>query len=111
MNEHAQRPPQNGWWKRPCCSGVLIGNPVAFPVVWGVIGHDDSVETCCMLASDERGVSRILQMSLDGGVWKLWRDAPEFSRRMTGTLSSDGNAITVIGNCPTMESIGNRTWM
>ena len=33
MNEHAERPPQNGWWKGPCCSGVLIGNPVAFPAV------------------------------------------------------------------------------
>ncbi len=46
-----------------------------------------------MLASDERGVARILQMSLEGGVWKMWRDAPEFSQRMTGTLSSDGNTI------------------
>jgi hypothetical protein len=24
----------------------------------------------------------------------MWRDAPEFSQRMTGTLSSDGNTIT-----------------
>jgi hypothetical protein len=47
-----------------------------------------------MLASDERGVARILQMSLEGGVWKMWRDAPEFSQRMTGTLSSDGNTMT-----------------
>jgi hypothetical protein len=33
MNEHAERPPPNGWWKGPCCSGVSIGNPVAFPAV------------------------------------------------------------------------------
>jgi len=33
MNEHAERPPPNGWWKGHCCSGVLIGNPVAFPAV------------------------------------------------------------------------------
>ena len=72
----------------------MIGNPVAFAAVWGAIGHDDSVGTCCMLASDERGVSRLLQMSLEGGVWKMWRDSPGFSQRVTGTISSDGNTIT-----------------
>ena len=67
--------------------------PGGIPSGLSVIGHDDSVGTCCMLASDEQGVFRILQMSLEGGVWKMWRDAPEFSPRMTGTLSSDGNTI------------------
>jgi len=63
----------------------------------GVIGHDDSVETCCMLYSDERGVARILQMSLEGSVWRMWRDSPGFSQRMRGTFSKDGNTITVHG--------------
>ena len=52
------------------------------------------VETCCMLYSDERGVARIYQMSLEGGVWKMWRDSPGFSQRVTGTISGDGNTIT-----------------
>ena len=43
---------------------------------------------------DTRGVERIYQMSLSNGVWKLWRDAPGFSQRLTGTFSDDGNAIT-----------------
>ena len=68
--------------------------PGGIPSGLSVIGHDDLVGTCCMLASDERGVSRILQMSLEGGVWKMWRDTPEFSQRMTGTFSDDGNTIT-----------------
>ena len=63
------------------------------PSALSVIGHDDSVETCCMLYSDERGVARIYQMSLEGGVWKMWRDSPGFSQRVTGTISSDGNTI------------------
>ena len=63
------------------------------PSALSVIGHDDSVETCSMLYSDERGVARIYQMSLEGGVWKMWREAPGFSQRMTGMLSSDGNTI------------------
>jgi hypothetical protein len=64
------------------------------PSAISVIGHDDSLERCTMLYSDERGVCRIYQMSLEGGVWKMWRDAPGFSQHMTGTLSSDGNTIT-----------------
>jgi hypothetical protein len=33
-------------------------------------------------------------MSLRDGVWKLWRDAPGFSQRFTGTFNADGNTIT-----------------
>ena len=47
---------------------------------------------------DSRGVARIYRMSLDGGVWKLWRDEADFSpldfsQRYTGTFSADGNTI------------------
>ena len=64
------------------------------PSAFSVIGQDDAVEPCSMLYTDERGVTRIYQMSLAGGVWKMWREAPEFSQRMTGTFSDDGNTIT-----------------
>jgi len=36
-------------------------------------------------------------MSLEGGVWKMWRDAPDFSQRKAGTFSEDGNTIIVQG--------------
>jgi len=72
--------------------------PSGPPNALSVIGHDDSVEkTCSMLYSDERGVARIYQMSLDGGVWKMWRNSPDFSQRVTGTFSDDGNTITCHG--------------
>jgi hypothetical protein len=64
------------------------------PSAFSVIGHDDAVEPCSMLYTDERGVARIYQMSLAGGVWKMWRESPEFSQRMTGTFSDDANNIT-----------------
>lgn len=67
------------------------------PSAIGVIGHDDVVDTCSMLYADERGVARIYQMSLAGGVWKMWRDSPGFSQRLTGTFSENGNTITVHG--------------
>lgn len=68
------------------------------PNAISVIGHDDSAKTCSMLYSDERGVARIYQMSLEGGVWKMWRESPGFSQRMTGAISNDGNTITVRGD-------------
>jgi hypothetical protein len=64
------------------------------PNAFSVIGQDDAVEPCSMLYTDERGVARIYQVNLVDGVWKMWRDAPDFSQRMTGTFSDDGNTIT-----------------
>jgi ketosteroid isomerase-like protein len=42
---------------------------------------------------DSRGVERQYRMSLRDGEWRLWRDAPEFSQRFTGTFSADGATI------------------
>ena len=67
------------------------------PSALSVIGHDDAGETCSMLYADERGVARIYQMSLEGSVWKMWRESPGFSQRVTGTFSEDRNTITSHG--------------
>jgi hypothetical protein len=32
-------------------------------------------------------------MSMDEGVWKLWRGGEPFSQRFTGKFSADGKAI------------------
>jgi hypothetical protein len=63
------------------------------PIGTSVIGHDDASETYSMLYFDERGVSRIYEMSLDSSLWKLWRNATGFSQRFTGTFSDDRNTI------------------
>jgi hypothetical protein len=73
-------------WERP-------GPPSAV----SVIGHDDSGGEYCVLYSDERGVARIYQMSLEGRLWKMHRESPGFSQRMTATFSEDGNTITNYG--------------
>lgn len=67
------------------------------PSALSVIGHDDAFETCSLLYADERGVARIYQMTLEGGVWKMWRESPGFSQRITGTFSEDANTITSHG--------------
>src|SRR5579864_6544891 len=53
------------------------------------IGLDDSTERFSMLYGDARGVFRVYQMSLADGVWKVWREAPGFFQRFTGTFSDD----------------------
>jgi hypothetical protein len=35
----------------------------------------------------------VYEMSLGDGVWKIWREAPGFHQRFTGT-SADGETIT-----------------
>ena len=47
---------------------------------------------------DSRGVARVYKMSFEDGVWKLWRDEPDFSpldfaQRFSGTFSADGETI------------------
>ena len=65
-----------------------------FPSSTAIFGCDDTTETYCMFQVDSRGISRIYQMSLRHGVWKLWRDAPGFSQRFEGTFSDDGKTIS-----------------
>jgi hypothetical protein len=44
---------------------------------------------------DSRGVRRIYEMTLENGVWTLWRDSPEpFPQRFTGTFEDDGQTIS-----------------
>jgi len=59
-----------------------------------IIGLDDSAATFSMLYADARGVFRVYQMSLSERVWKMWRHAPGFFQRFTGTFSDDGKTIT-----------------
>jgi hypothetical protein len=67
------------------------------PTALSVIGRDDDDENCTMVYSDIRKISRVYHMTLEGKVWKMWRNAPEFSQRTTGTISEDGNTITCKG--------------
>jgi hypothetical protein len=53
---------------------------------------------------DSRGVHRVYEMTLDGGVWTLWREGPDWPQRYVGELSEDGNAIT--GSWQRGESLG-----
>jgi hypothetical protein len=42
---------------------------------------------------DSRGVHRVYEMSLQNGVWKMWREGEPFDQRFTAKFSDDGATI------------------
>jgi hypothetical protein len=48
---------------------------------------------------DSRGIARVYKMSIEDGIWKLWRAGPDFSpldfsQRFAGTFGDDDRTIT-----------------
>ena len=98
----------------PPSSGSVKGPPVFFS--WGedgafllmrmgdkspgppqalwLIHRDDSAPNYIVLYYDARNVSRIYEMSWQGQLWKMWRQAPGFWQRYEGRVSKDGKTIT-----------------
>ena len=69
--------------------GKLQGPPAA---VW-IVGRDDSEPGYSVLYADDRGVSRVYQMTFEGGQWQMGRETREFSQRFEAQLDPDGRAI------------------
>ena len=63
-----------------------------FPDAIAVIGA--LADGLSMHYFDSRGVHRVYEVSLHDGVLRIWRDAPGFSQRFTGTFGDDGNTIS-----------------
>src|SRR5690349_4266433 len=63
-----------------------------FPTT-AVIGLDDAGDELTMLYADARGVHRVYRMTFAADEWIMWRYAPGFDQRFTGTLSADGDTI------------------
>jgi hypothetical protein len=58
-----------------------------------IIGCDAANGTYFQLYSDERGVSRVFNMSIGDGEWKLWRTGEPFPQRFTASFSDDGKMM------------------
>jgi ketosteroid isomerase-like protein len=71
---------------------VAVDDP-RFPTGIMVIGPDSGGDRIVQHYFDARGVARVYQIALDGGVLRLWRDGPDFAQRYTGVLSADGAVI------------------
>ena len=66
-----------------------------FPNGTAIIGCDAANGTYYQLYSDDRRVSRVYEMRLNGREWTLQRAGPPFAlQRFTGTFSEDGNTIS-----------------
>ena len=59
-----------------------------------LIGCDDGSSLFTVLYSDARGVSRVYSMSLADGLWRLWRDDPDFSQRFEAVIVPNGDSIS-----------------
>lgn len=59
-----------------------------------LIGHDQDSPNYTVLYFDDRHFSRVYEMSYKNGVWKIWRNAPNFVQSFEGKLSKDKNTIT-----------------
>jgi hypothetical protein len=58
-----------------------------------VVGLDATTGGLVQHYFDSRGVARVYGMSLEDGVWKLWRNGPDFWQRFRGAISEDGTTI------------------
>lgn len=73
-----------------------------------IFGSDDATEAYFMLYFDERGVSRTYEATLRDNIWKLWRTAPGFSPRFTGTVGDNGDTIIGVWELSEDSSIWKR---
>jgi hypothetical protein len=69
-----------------------VGNPTALSGI-AIIGPGETAGTFCPYCYDSRGVPCICQMSLNDGVWKLWREASGFWQRYIGVFSGGSRTI------------------
>jgi hypothetical protein len=60
-----------------------------FPDAICVIGAPEEGDGLVMEYFDSRGVRRTYGISLEGGVLRLWRDAPGFDQRMIAEVGGD----------------------
>ena len=60
-----------------------------------VFGSDEGRGLLFQLYTDERDVSRIYEVTLENGEWKMWRDSDDpFPQRFSGTFEDGGNTIS-----------------
>lgn len=82
-----------GWIEGGSALRMRQGDSEHPPAAVWIIGRDDGEAGYSVLYADDRGVSRVYQMSFDGGHWRMWRDTPEFSQRFDAQLDADAEAI------------------
>jgi hypothetical protein len=86
---------------------MYMGNkPPSIPDAIWLISRDESTSNYTVLYYDTRKVSRVYEMSFSDGIWKMWRNSPDFSQRFKGKFSDDGNSIVAYWE----KSSNGSTW-
>ena len=78
---------------RFCLTQRFVNEHPAVPSGITIIGTSEERNTFAQHHYDSRGVARVYQMALEGREWKLWREAPGFSQRFTGSFADSGDTI------------------
>jgi hypothetical protein len=60
-----------------------------FPDGMSVIGAPETGDGLVLEYFDSRGVRRTYRVSLEDGVWRMWRDLPGFDQRFSATIAPD----------------------
>lgn len=81
------------WIEDGAALRIRQGDPLHTPAAVWIIGRDDGKSDYAVLYADDRGVSRIYEMSFGDALWRMWRDTPEFSQRFEGRLDPDARTI------------------
>jgi hypothetical protein len=68
-----------------------------FPDGVAIFASDDAAKRYVMLTFDERGVSRVYEVTMAGNELRWWRDEPSFSQRFVMTIDEDGNTMISTG--------------
>ena len=72
-----------------------------FPDGMSVIGAPEAGDGLVLEYFDSRGVRRTYRVSLEDGVWRVWRDQPGFEQRSSATIAPDSfEAVAEIAETP-----------
>jgi hypothetical protein len=80
------------------------------PKATSIIGRNENKtgNVYTMLYFDSRGVSRIMEMSFENGIWRHLRLDSDFSQRFEGIVNKDGSVIKGKGEA---SKNGGKTWV
>jgi hypothetical protein len=70
-----------------------------------VIGRSDAHEKYVLLYHDERGVTRVFDMTFGDGQWAFLREDPDFHQRFVATVEQD----RIVARADASED-GGQTW-
>jgi len=61
--------------------------------IW-LIGRDKDSPNYSIFYIDDQRSSRVYEMSFENGIWKIWRNEPQFTQRFTAEVNRDKTLIS-----------------